>query len=569
LIACEQVAALKARVEGIQQEFEEKKQEYKVSLPGLPLELRSMELEQLKQELEMRKTSAEEKFAAVEVWEKKQEQYQGRLQVIKEELSKNMLEESGLSAKLKVNRDNRLKAEKVLVESTGLLEAKVQEYSNFLRQIGVQSAAAELKRLAENDHRLNELQGKLDQTQQSKRSQQALLDSLKTELQKLETEKVKVESDRNNTAGQLLDKENKVKDLVGGAGDNIEQAIKEIDERLKSYTEQEAYYGNRIKDLENHLHGLTTGKSLTENQRDIYSGNLAKAEADLRKALEQKGFATPEEVEQSLLPKEEQETLREEINLYQQTEIEIRSQKETVQNKLGSRSITEEEWNDISRDYREMTVLRDRCVSESEVARNKYQTLKARHHRWLVLTKAANELNHRYGLFEQIYKLLRADRGKDNSFIDFIAEERLKYVAAKASETLGVMTKYKYALELDADAGFVIRDNANGGVWRMVTSLSGGETFLTSLSLALALSEQIQLKGQSPLEFFFLDEGFGTLDSSLLDAVIDSLERLSSKERVIGLISHVPELRDRLARRLIVDPPSGDGEGSTVRIEIA
>lgn len=78
----------------------------------------------------------------------------------------------------------------------------------------------------------------------------------------------------------------------------------------------------------------------------------------------------------------------------------------------------------------------------------------------------------------------------------------------------------------------------------------------SALSLALALSEQIQLKGQSPLEFFFLDEGFGTLDNNLLDSVTDSLERLSRKERVIGLISHVPELRSRIARRLIVDPPT-------------
>jgi len=103
----------------------------------------------------------------------------------------------------------------------------------------------------------------------------------------------------------------------------------------------------------------------------------------------------------------------------------------------------------------------------------------------------------------------------------------------------------------------------------MVTSLSGGETFITSLALALALSKQIQLKGQSPLEFFFLDEGFGTLDRNLLDTVIDSLERLSTKERVIGVISHVPELKNRIARRLIVEPPTADGMGSKIYIEKA
>ena len=89
------------------------------------------------------------------------------------------------------------------------------------------------------------------------------------------------------------------------------------------------------------------------------------------------------------------------------------------------------------------------------------------------------------------------------------------------------------------------------------------------MSLALALSEQIQLKGQSPLEFFFLDEGFGTLDHELLDTVIDSLERLCNKDRVIGLISHVPELKERIARRLIVEPPALKGEGSRVKVEKA
>ncbi|NLO40959.1 MAG: hypothetical protein GX115_16005, partial [Ruminiclostridium sp.] len=87
--------------------------------------------------------------------------------------------------------------------------------------------------------------------------------------------------------------------------------------------------------------------------------------------------------------------------------------------------------------------------------------------------------------------------------------------------------------------------------------------------LALALSEQIQLKGQSPLEFFFLDEGFGTLDNNKLDTVMDSLERLSTKERMIGIISHVPELRHRIARRLIITPPVDNAEGSLVDVEKA
>ena len=82
---------------------------------------------------------------------------------------------------------------------------------------------------------------------------------------------------------------------------------------------------------------------------------------------------------------------------------------------------------------------------------------------------------------------------------------------------------------------------------RAPTSLSGGETFLVSLALALALSDTIQL-GSAPLEFFFLDEGFGTLDGELLDSVLTSLEHLRSQHRAIGVITHVGALRERIAR---------------------
>ena len=108
-----------------------------------------------------------------------------------------------------------------------------------------------------------------------------------------------------------------------------------------------------------------------------------------------------------------------------------------------------------------------------------------------------------------------------------------------------------------------------GGYRRPVSSLSGGETFLTSLALALALSTQIQLRGESPLEFFFLDEGFGTLDTNLLEVVMDALERLRMQNMTIGIISHVPELKNRLARRLIVTAAEPGGVGSKIKLERA
>nr|WP_262392463.1 SbcC/MukB-like Walker B domain-containing protein [Sporolactobacillus inulinus] len=130
------------------------------------------------------------------------------------------------------------------------------------------------------------------------------------------------------------------------------------------------------------------------------------------------------------------------------------------------------------------------------------------------------------------------------------------------------MTHDRYVLEVDEQSGFIIRDNGNGGVYRPVSSLSGGETFLTSLALALSLSEQIQLRGNVPLQFFFLDEGFGSLDPDLLDTVVTALEKLHMRRLAIGVISHVPEMRERLPRRLIVSPAVPSGRGSRVHMEM-
>ena len=97
--------------------------------------------------------------------------------------------------------------------------------------------------------------------------------------------------------------------------------------------------------------------------------------------------------------------------------------------------------------------------------------------------------------------------------------------------------------------------------------LSGGELFITSLSLALALSSSIQLNGAAPLEFFFLDEGFGSLDDDLLDTVMNSLERLQSKKRSIGIISHVETIQARVPLKLLVTPSDLSQKGSQIRLE--
>ena len=152
---------------------------------------------------------------------------------------------------------------------------------------------------------------------------------------------------------------------------------------------------------------------------------------------------------------------------------------------------------------------------------------------------------------------------KSNKFLEFIASEYLQEICATASKTLLSLTGGRYFLRYNQE--FKVGDNYDGGNLRAVKTLSGGETFLVSLSLALSLSAAICLKSLRPIEFFFLDEGFGTLDEKLVDTVMDVLGRLG-KSFAVGLISHVEELKRRIENKIVVTG-ANESHGSLVRVE--
>jgi len=167
------------------------------------------------------------------------------------------------------------------------------------------------------------------------------------------------------------------------------------------------------------------------------------------------------------------------------------------------------------------------------------------------------------GYFEVLQKLLRGNR-----FVEFLAMNQLDYILKEASRRLMIMTANRYRLEVDSRGNFRISDHHQGGVSRDLRSLSGGETFMASLALALAMSSRLQLRGKIRLETFLLDEGFGSLDAALLDVVMHSLETLIGDQLSVGLISHVEALKARVPVRLDVTPAEPGVTGSRVQVVV-
>jgi len=154
---------------------------------------------------------------------------------------------------------------------------------------------------------------------------------------------------------------------------------------------------------------------------------------------------------------------------------------------------------------------------------------------------------------------LRGDR-----FVAFLLHESMQLLAADASVRLAEFTSGRYTLVADGDE-FKVVDRLNGDEQRSVKTLSGGETFLASLALSLALSEHLAdisgTGGAISLDSLFLDEGFGALDPESLDLAVQGLETLAEGSRMIGVISHVEELAERLPDRIRVEKGA---RGSTV-----
>jgi DNA repair protein SbcC/Rad50 len=161
---------------------------------------------------------------------------------------------------------------------------------------------------------------------------------------------------------------------------------------------------------------------------------------------------------------------------------------------------------------------------------------------------------------DHLGKLLRAD-----GFSRWLLARALTRLVNGASELLRELSSGAYSLALDPTNQFLVVDHRNADEPRTVKSLSGGERFLASLALALALADHVAdlaADGAARLESLFLDEGFGTLDPDTLDVVAAALEELGARGRVVGIVTHVHDLAERLPVRFEVQKGP---KGSSVR----
>ena len=144
---------------------------------------------------------------------------------------------------------------------------------------------------------------------------------------------------------------------------------------------------------------------------------------------------------------------------------------------------------------------------------------------------------------------------KANAFERWVLRQALTTLVDGATGIMLELSSGQYSLTLDKQFNFAVVDHRNADATRSARTLSGGETFLASLSLALAMSDRIaQLSANTAvrLESIFLDEGFGSLDAETLETVATAIEQLGRTSRVVGIVTHVRDLAERIPVRFEV-----------------
>ena len=185
-------------------------------------------------------------------------------------------------------------------------------------------------------------------------------------------------------------------------------------------------------------------------------------------------------------------------------------------------------------------------ASALEVARARTRRIKERRAEAADLVQKQRTAQEQQQVAHMLGNLLQA-----RQFPQWLVSEALDDLVTAASETLAALTNGQFDLTHDKGDLFVI-DHADADAKRSVRTLSGGETFQASLALALALSSQISAlatAGAARLDSIFLDEGFGTLDGETLEVVATTLETLAQGSRMVGVVTHVTALAERVPVR--------------------
>ena len=399
---------------------------------------------------------------------------------------------------------------------------------------------------------LKEKEAELDKLRIQEEKEALNKEKYQAELEKIKTAQAVAHAEIETLSGQIV--------LLSIDGYR-QKSSSEIEAEKQFFLQKNILIEKQYTELTNQLTKLrkekdTVSGSLEANRKELLQeqGLLASLRKELGLRLQQSQYTDIDEVESVLKLEINLEVEKKKLADFRQQFVVVQNQLQQVQQELANRTYEPEKHQQ----------LLSEIAMEKETLNQRNQELGKVEE---LLRKLKHDLENQVHLRKELENLeLRAENiktmkslFKGSGFVNYISSVYLQNLCNAANDRFFQLTRQKLSLEITGDNNFQVRDFLNGGKVRSVKTLSGGQTFQAALSLALALADNIQKITDSNQNFFFLDEGFGSLDKDSLAVVFDTLKSLRKENRIVGVISHVEEMQQEIDTHLRIENHEENG----------
>ncbi|MHA2783273.1 AAA family ATPase [Vibrio harveyi] len=355
-------------------------------------------------------------------------------------------------------------------------------------------------------------------------------------------------------------------------------SLEVLEQDIVAIQKQIAELNSALENAQNHLQQAVLAKTniesqLTTNQQWLNEAldRFSTAKADWEQALQASAFEDEAQFLACKVDEAEMQVWQQEIDAFKQTQIKLEQTLADLSSTLKDLALPDLENINVKLNSVQQSYVEARNQLDS--TRSLFERLEKVRNDIATLHDKNTKLEDEYKVFGTLYDVASGKTGSRISLHRFVLGVLLDDVLIQASQRLSLMSKGRYILARKTE-GFkgaagrgldlVVEDSYTGKT-RDVATLSGGESFMAALALALGLSDVVQsYSGGIRLDTLFIDEGFGSLDPESLDLAIQTLVDLQQTGRMIGVISHVSELKEQMAQRIDVEPSR---LGSTVSVK--
>lgn len=475
---------------------------------------------------------------------------------------------------LRADYDACLRKKHDVQNKAQLLQERITELK---AELGPWALSSEDERRVEVEKRQEDLRLAIDAERREAKKQEersALLTSqksLESETEHLREMQILLSEELSKLSASVAGREQLFRSagsIEGAERDGIFSITKELERLLadeesdqKRLTQLQSDYERAVRE---EASTSATLRSLQERHAEE-SIALEKQRHAFRSLLEESGWQSEEQFLAAAMPVEERELLKQKIRRYdaQRQGLESRFSElaeRTAQKERPDLGLLKEENQRLQQDQSRLHTEKGALVERQKSLLHAIDAVRE-------LERDQESLRRRRDLWKELADAASGVSGRKITLQRYVLAYRLEEVLGNASERLRRMTQGRYSLRRLQESedmrqtfglDLVVYDHRTGKL-RPVSSLSGGESFLASLALALALSSVVQSRtGGIRLDTIFIDEGFGSLDPEALDLALSTLKQLQAGGRLVGVISHVEEIRQQVEARIEVLPgPTG------------